>query len=143
MRRDEEGRVEKLYYRIGEAALQVGVKPHVLRHWETEFSTIRPRKSKSGQRIYTKDQIAILHKVRTLLRDQRFTIEGAKRALRTGAIEALSPPVPAVALEPEPISLPALPIASPLSPPRDLYLRAALVDLRDEATALLRRLDEA
>ena len=143
MRRDDEPRVEKLYYRIGEAALQVGVKPHVLRHWETEFPTIRPRKSKSGQRIYTKDQIAMLHKVRTLLRDQRFTIAGAKRALRAGTVEAtpapaaLLAPIAAVALEPESLPPPAL------LPPRDLHLRAALADLRDEAAALLRRLDEA
>lgn len=140
MRRDDEPRVEKLYYRIGEAALQVGVKPHVLRHWETEFPTIRPRKSKSGQRIYTKDQIAMLHKVRTLLRDQRFTIAGAKRALRAGTVEA---PAPAVLPAPMPVTLAPESLPPPVLPPRDLHLRAALADLRDEAAALLRRLDEA
>jgi DNA-binding transcriptional MerR regulator len=138
VRRDDQPRIEKLYYRIGEAALQVGVKPHVLRHWETEFPTIRPRKSKSGQRIYTKDQIAMLHKVRTLLRDQRFTIAGAKRALRAGGVEApvalVAPVVEATIVEADPT-----PIVPPA--PRNLHLRAALVDLREEAAAMLRRLD--
>lgn len=140
MRKDTDPRIEKLYYRIGEAATLVGVKPHVLRHWETEFQTIRPRKSKSGQRIYTKDQIAMLLKVRTLLREQRFTIAGAKRALRTGTgIE--TPPLLVVSplLDPPPSLSPT----SAVPAVTELRLRAALSDLRDEAAALLRRLDDS
>ena len=140
MRKDPDSRIEKLYYRIGEAATLVGVKPHVLRHWETEFQTIRPRKSKSGQRIYTKDQITMLLKVRTLLREQRFTIAGAKRALRTGT--GMETPVLLVAsplLEPDPSMAPAF---SAVPAVTELRLRAALNDLRDEAAALLRRLDD-
>jgi DNA-binding transcriptional MerR regulator len=140
VRREDSPRIEKLYYRIGEAATLVGVKPHVLRHWETEFQTIRPRKSNSGQRIYTKEQIAMLLKVRTLLRDQRYTIAGAKRALRSGAVET-----PAAAIAPVAVAVAAAvqSVEEPLPPPsRDAHFRAALADLRDQASALLRRLDD-
>ena len=48
--------VRKLFYRIGEVAAIVGVEPHVLRYWETEFRSIRPQKSRKGQRIYSRQE---------------------------------------------------------------------------------------
>ena len=74
----------KLYYRIGEVADIVGVEPHVLRYWETEFRTIRPQKSRKGQRIYSRRDVERLIKVKDLLYSQGFTIAGAKKKLRDG-----------------------------------------------------------
>lgn len=81
----------KLYFRIGEVSDIVGVKPYVLRYWETEFSDVRPTKSKSGQRLYKRRDVELLLMVRELLYDERYTIDGAKQRLREllrGAREA-------------------------------------------------------
>jgi DNA-binding transcriptional MerR regulator len=83
----------KLYYRIGEVAGIVGVEPHVLRYWETEFPTIRPQKSRSGQRVYSRRDVDKLLRVKELLYAQRFTIAGARQRLRDGTFE----PLPSVA----------------------------------------------
>lgn len=81
----------KLYYRIGEVSQIVGVEPHVLRYWETEFRSIRPQKSRKGQRVYSRRDVDKLLRVKDLLYTHRFTIEGARRRLR----EAGSEPGPA------------------------------------------------
>lgn len=72
----------KQYFRIGEVSQLVGVEPHVLRYWETEFPTIRPRKSQSGQRVYSQQDVDKLLRVKELLRNQGFSIAGAKKRLR-------------------------------------------------------------
>ena len=81
----------KLYYRIGEVAGIVGVEPHVLRYWETEFRSVRPQKSAKGQRIYSRRDVETLLKVKELLYAHRFTIAGARRKLREGGIEPAAP----------------------------------------------------
>jgi len=81
----------KLYYRIGEVAGIVGVEPHVLRYWETEFRSIRPQKSAKGQRIYSRRDVETLLKVKDLLYAHRFTIAGARRKLREGGLEPVPP----------------------------------------------------
>ena len=72
----------KLYYRIGEVAHIVGVEPHVLRYWETEFRSIRPQKSHKGQRVYSRRDVEKLLRVKDLLKNQGFTIAGARKKLR-------------------------------------------------------------
>jgi len=72
----------KLYFRIGEVASIVGVEPHVLRYWESEFRTIRPQKSRSGQRVYSRRDVDRLLRVKELLYDEGFTIAGARKKLR-------------------------------------------------------------
>ena len=86
----------KLYYRIGEVSQIVGVEPHVLRYWETEFRSIRPQKSRKGQRVYSRRDVDKLLRVKDLLYTHRFTIEGARRRLR----EAGAEPGPARLSEP-------------------------------------------
>lgn len=81
----------KLYFRIGEVAGIVGVEPHVLRYWETEFRSVKPQKSAKGQRIYSRRDVETLLKVRELLYAHKFTIAGAKKKLREGGIEPPSP----------------------------------------------------
>jgi len=73
---------EKLYFKIGEVAKIVGVKPYVLRYWETEFSIVRPGKSRSQHRLYRRRDVELLLEIRRLLYDERFTIEGAKKHLK-------------------------------------------------------------
>lgn len=71
---------DKLFFRIGEAAQLVGVEPHVLRYWETEFK-LRPQRSSSGQRMYRRKDIARFLRIRKLLHEEGFTIAGARKAL--------------------------------------------------------------
>ena len=71
---------DKMFFRIGELADLVGVEPHVLRYWETEFR-IRPQRSPSGQRMYRRKDISKFLRIKTLLYKQGFTIAGARRAL--------------------------------------------------------------
>ena len=74
---------EKLYFKIGEVAKIVGVKPYVLRYWETEFSMVRPGKTRSKHRLYRRKDVEMLVHIKQLLHDQRFTIEGARKHLRS------------------------------------------------------------
>ena len=73
----------KKYFKIGEVAQLVGVEPHVLRYWQTQFPQVRPQKSRSGHRLYRRRDVETLLAIRELLHVQRFTIAGAKQALRT------------------------------------------------------------
>ena len=86
---------DKPFFKIGEAARLCAVKPYVLRYWETEFHSIKPQKTKSGQRLYRRQDVELLLRIRNLLYDQRFTIEGARTRLRElGHDEAAPPPLP-------------------------------------------------
>jgi DNA-binding transcriptional MerR regulator len=73
---------EKLYFRIGEVARIVGVKPYVLRYWETEFSVLKPDKSPSKHRLYRRRDVETLLRIKELLHKKRFTIEGARKVLK-------------------------------------------------------------
>ena len=73
---------ERLYYRIGEVSRITGLKPHVLRYWESEFKMIKPYKAGSLQRLYRKKDLDLILKIKKLLYDEGFTIAGAKRKIR-------------------------------------------------------------
>ena len=73
---------DKPYFKIGEAARICGVKPYVLRYWETEFRSLRPQKTPSQQRLYRRKDVELLLQIRHLLYEKRFTIEGARARLR-------------------------------------------------------------
>lgn len=72
---------KQLYYKIGEACKRLDIQPYVLRYWETEFPDLSPSKSKSGQRVYSEDEIALIRRIKELLYDEGFTIAGAKKRL--------------------------------------------------------------
>ena len=72
---------KKLYYKIGEACKMLDIQPYVLRYWETEFSALRPSKSKSGQRVYSEKDLQVIGRVKELLYDEGYTIAGAKKKL--------------------------------------------------------------
>ena len=83
---------DKRYYRIGEVSKITGVKPYVLRYWESEFRWMAPQKSRSKQRLYRRRDIDMILLIKKLLYEQRFTIAGARRKLRDlGASRALEP----------------------------------------------------
>jgi len=73
---------DRLYYRIGEVSRITGLKPHVLRYWESEFKVIKPYKAGSLQRLYRKKDLEIIQKIKTLLYEEGFTIAGAKKKIR-------------------------------------------------------------
>lgn len=74
---------DKLYFRIGEVSRLAGVKPYVLRYWESEFQSISPKKSGTGQRLYRRKDVETVLEIKHLLYEKRFTIEGARKALET------------------------------------------------------------
>jgi DNA-binding transcriptional MerR regulator len=73
---------EKLYFRIGEVSQIAGVPSYVLRFWETEFPTVKPRRTESGQRLYRQTDVERILLIKHLLHDKRFTIQGARQYLR-------------------------------------------------------------
>ena len=73
---------ERLYYRIGEVSRITGLKPHVLRYWESEFKVIKPFKSGSLQRLYRRKDLDLILKIKKLLYEEGFTIAGAKKKIR-------------------------------------------------------------
>ena len=72
---------EKLFYKIGEVSRIVGAESYVLRYWETEFPFLSPRKSKSGQRIYTKKDVDLILQIKKLLYEEKYTIDGVRKKL--------------------------------------------------------------
>ncbi|HSL84365.1 MAG TPA: MerR family transcriptional regulator [Thermoanaerobaculia bacterium] len=72
---------KQLYYKIGEACKLLDIQPYVLRYWETEFPELSPSKSKSGQRVYSEKELALIRRIKELLYDEGFTIAGAKKRL--------------------------------------------------------------
>jgi DNA-binding transcriptional MerR regulator len=72
---------EKLFYTIGEVAQMLGLKPYVLRYWETEFRILNPQKSLTGQRTYRKRDIEAALTIKRLLYDEKYTIAGAIKKL--------------------------------------------------------------
>ena len=73
---------DKLYFKIGEVAELLGVEPHVLRYWESEFPVLQPKKSGTGHRLYRRKDVEILLRIKYLLKEKRYTIEGARQTLQ-------------------------------------------------------------
>ncbi len=73
---------DKIYFKIGEVAEIVGVKPHVLRYWETEFKSLKPVKSRTNQRLYRREDIEQALLIKSLLYQQGFTVSGARHQLK-------------------------------------------------------------
>jgi len=79
---------DKLYFRIGEVSRLAGIKPYVLRFWETEFSTLGPKKSGKGHRLYRRKDVELVLEIKRLLYEKRYTIEGARKYLDSRPREA-------------------------------------------------------
>ncbi len=111
---------EKKYFRVREVAELLGVEPHVLRYWEQEFGSIRPKKSRGGQRIYDRKDVGLLQQVQYLLQVEKFSLQGAKRKLIEMRKTARTP--------------------SPLGRPDTEFLEALAEDIR-ELTRLIERIE--
>jgi DNA-binding transcriptional MerR regulator len=72
----------KRYFTIGEVSELCGVKPHVLRYWEQEFTQLRPMKRRGNRRYYQRHEVLMIRRIRDLLYDQGFTITGARNKLQ-------------------------------------------------------------
>ena len=72
---------QKEYYSISEVCELTGLKPHVLRYWETQFPVLNPSKNRSGNRVYQRKEIKVILFVKTLLYEEKYTVEGAKQKL--------------------------------------------------------------
>jgi DNA-binding transcriptional MerR regulator len=72
---------DKLYFKIGEVSELLGVEPYVLRYWEGEFPSLSPKKSGTGHRLYRRKDVELLLRIKHLLYEKRFTIEGARQSL--------------------------------------------------------------
>ncbi len=73
--------MKKLYYSISEVSKLAEVEQYILRYWESEFEQLRPSKNRAGNRVYTNEDIKLIFKIKKLLRDEKYTVEGAKRVL--------------------------------------------------------------
>ncbi|MBW2220362.1 MAG: MerR family transcriptional regulator [Deltaproteobacteria bacterium] len=74
---------DKLYFKVGEVSEITGVPTYVLRFWETEFAKINPKRTPSGQRLYRKNDVELILKIKFLLYKKKYTIQGAKQHLKS------------------------------------------------------------
>lgn len=79
----KEKTIERVYWTIGEVAEQLQVSTSMLRYWEKEFGSLRPKRTGKGDRLYTKDDIAKVRDIQHLLKERGFTIQGAREQIRT------------------------------------------------------------
>jgi DNA-binding transcriptional MerR regulator len=93
---DEKQNVNKIYFRIGEISRILGVETSVIRYWESEYPGLRPRRSKTGQRVYTQKDLKRLEQIKQLRYERGFTTRGALQVLRTKGLEEREPNDPLV-----------------------------------------------
>lgn len=74
--------IKKLYYSISEVSKITGLEQYVLRYWENEFEQLKPQKNRAGNRIYTNKDIQLILYLKKLLREEKYTIDGAKKVLQ-------------------------------------------------------------
>ncbi len=98
---------DKVYFKIGEVARLAELKPYVLRYWESEFGVLRPKKSRSGQRLYRRSDVELVLHIKDLLKKRKFTIAGARAELNKGRRVALSDEETATMRREEPAETPA------------------------------------
>lgn len=117
----KEKTIERMYWTIGEVAGELGVNTSLLRFWEKEFGTLRPKRTSKGDRLYTKDDILQLRRIQHLVKEKGFTLQGAKGALRQAELP-----------QPKPTVNPGIPVGEIRE--RLLQIRKKLVALRKEGT---------
>jgi DNA-binding transcriptional MerR regulator len=78
---------DRLFFKIGEISSIAEIESHVLRYWESEFSFLKPRKNKTGQRVYTRKDLEIVLQIKNLLYKEKYTIAGVKKKYGTSSIK--------------------------------------------------------
>ncbi len=129
---------KKLYRKIGEICREMDVPPHILRYWEEEFPMLRPRKNKTGQRIYSERDFEILTTIRQLLHVEKYTIAGARARIRelmrparpeeesASPVPAAPPPLPETPRQ-ECLPFGAVPDAADIERIRNVFFRLGQV----------------
>jgi DNA-binding transcriptional MerR regulator len=84
---------DKLYFKVGEVSAITGVPAYVLRFWESEFKRIKPKRTPSGHRLYRKSDVELILKIKYLLYEKKYTIQGARKYLSTGTVEVKERPL--------------------------------------------------
>jgi DNA-binding transcriptional MerR regulator len=129
---------DKLYYSISEVAEHTQVKPHVLRYWESEFPTLRPRKNRAGNRSYRRKDIDEVLSIKRLLYAEGYKIDGARKVLRDAAARLETAGVKTPAGARASASAPAGAVATGAAGPRPSdTARRRLAELRRELAELL------
>ena len=77
-----DSKITKLYYSISEVSKITSLKQYVLRYWETEFPNLKPKKNSAGNRSYRQSDIDLINKIKYLLYEKKYTIEGAREKLK-------------------------------------------------------------
>lgn len=85
-----EKRIKKLYHSIGEVGDILDLEPHVLRYWESEFAELSPRKNRAGRRVYTEADIVMVRRIQHLLKEEKYTLDGARQVLARDRAEGQS-----------------------------------------------------
>jgi DNA-binding transcriptional MerR regulator len=146
-----EGEAKRLYYKIGEACRMLDIQPYVLRYWETEFPVLAPSKSRSGQRVYSEPELAVIRRIKELLYQEGFTIAGAKKKLETelaaggvgqgvpAAGTSAAPTAPAEAVRSEVAEQPVAESAAPPELALDTRLEDQIETLRHGVANALRQ----
>jgi DNA-binding transcriptional MerR regulator len=119
-----DGASQKQFYKIGEVSEIAGVKPHILRYWESEFTQLNPKKTRGAHRHYSRRDLDLVMEIKRLLQDEGYTVAGAKqriRELRSQARQEKREPV--------------------LTAAREVALRVELIAVRDKLLSLLDELD--
>ena len=115
---------DKLFFKIGEVSLLVGVQPHVLRYWEKEVSSIRPGNTASNQRRYRRKDVEVFREIRRLLYEEKFTLAGARKRLMSPQQKDVEEAV----VEQEPIERPP-PVETPAPAARQAPSKASQLRL--------------
>jgi DNA-binding transcriptional MerR regulator len=123
--------IKKLYYSISEVSKLTDLEQYVLRYWESEFEQLKPAKNRAGNRIYTNRDIKLILYIKKLLRDERYTIEGAKQVLKTYTPE-----------EDTGEQLELIDAPKPKQKVQDEQLRTDLLEVRGFLQELLHRVEE-
>ncbi len=127
--------IPKLYYSISEVSRITGLEPYVLRYWETEFDVLHPQKNRAGNRVYSSRDIKFILRIKELLREERYTIEGAKAILKSERNTDGKPQEETVPTN-DPAQIPLVSDAKPAALPAFLTLdeirsmKQSLLDLR-------------
>jgi DNA-binding transcriptional MerR regulator len=141
--------IKKLYYSISEVSKITDLEQYVLRYWESEFEQLKPAKNRAGNRIYTNKDIKLILYIRQLLREERYTIEGAKQVLKSWSPEGeagqqltlLPEAKPEPAAQSAPAAAPAQPEPVPELQQVDTTVKDDLREIKAFLEDLLQRLN--
>jgi DNA-binding transcriptional MerR regulator len=132
--------IKKLYYSISEVSKITDLEQYVLRYWESEFEQLKPAKNRAGNRIYTNKDIKLILYIRQLLREERYTIEGAKQVLKSWTPEVeTGEQLQLLPVEPQPNQTAASSVA-PVLAVLDAKLKEDLLDVKSFLEELLVKL---